>query len=57
MTTAPDRNPATGRLKPPVLRKPERDKCGAGVTPCGAPARFYPAGWLCSDHAPGTKTA
>ncbi|MFE1902914.1 hypothetical protein ACFW96_04485 [Streptomyces gardneri] len=29
-----------------------RGKCGAGVQPCRAPARFYPAGWLCDDHRP-----
>lgn len=26
--------------------------CGAGVTPCGAPARLYPAGWRCEPHRP-----
>lgn len=52
-----DRDPATGRLKPPTLRRPVPHQCGAGVTPCGAPARFYPAGWLCTEHAPGRKAA
>lgn len=23
--------------------------CGAGVTPCGKPARLYPCGWRCDD--------
>src|ERR1700733_14287500 len=26
----------------------------AGDGPCGAPARLYPAGWRCDEHAPGT---
>lgn len=57
MTTDPDRDPVTGRLKPPVLRRPVPYECSAGVTPCGKPARFFPAGWRCVDHAPGTKAA
>lgn len=28
-------------------------QCGAGVTPCGAPARLYPCGWRCDGHRPG----
>jgi hypothetical protein len=32
-------------------------ECGAGVTPCGAPARLYPCGWRCNDHSPGTYGA
>lgn len=28
-------------------------RCSAGVTPCGAPARLYPAGWRCEAHRPG----
>lgn len=28
--------------------------CGAGVKPCGKPARLYPCGWRCDDeHKPG----
>lgn len=27
-----------------------RGTCGAGVIPCGAPARLYPAGWRCAEH-------
>lgn len=31
--------------------------CGAGVTPCGKPARLYPCGWRCDDeHKPGRAT-
>ena len=52
----PDRDPGTGRLKAPTLRKPAPAKCEAGITPCGAPARLYPAGWRCTEHAPRTKT-
>ncbi|MFD9033280.1 hypothetical protein ACFVZW_19325 [Streptomyces sp. NPDC059567] len=29
-----------------------RGQCGAGVTPCGAQARFYACGWRCDDHRP-----
>lgn len=27
--------------------------CGAGVTPCGKPARLYPCGWRCDDCIQG----
>ena len=30
-----------------------RGQCGAGVTKCGAPARFYACGWRCDRHRPG----
>ncbi|MEU4351753.1 hypothetical protein [Streptomyces sp. NPDC023838] len=30
-----------------------RGECGAGVTKCGAPARFYACGWRCDSHRPG----
>jgi hypothetical protein len=29
-----------------------RGACGAGVTPCGKPARFYAGGWRCDEHKP-----
>lgn len=29
-----------------------RGLCGSGVTPCGAPARFYACGWRCDSHRP-----
>lgn len=32
-------------------------RCQAGVNACGAPARFYPAGWLCDEHRPGSRAA
>lgn len=32
-------------------------RCQAGVTACGAPARLYPAGWLCDEHRPGSRAA
>lgn len=36
-----------------VRQPPPTQPCGAGVTPCGAePARLYPCGWRCDDHAP-----
>lgn len=38
----------------PVIRTHE---CGAGVTPCGAPARPYPCGWRCDDHSPAAMRA
>ncbi|QKW15345.1 hypothetical protein [Verrucosispora sp. NA02020] len=31
-----------------------RGVCGAGVTPCGEPARLYPAGWRCDAHVPSS---
>lgn len=31
--------------------------CDAGLTPCGRPARFYPAGWRCDEHRPGRQQA
>ncbi len=49
-------DPDTGRLIPPVLRPPVPYECSAGVTPCGAPARFFACGWRCVDHAPGAQT-
>ncbi|CAM5525566.1 MULTISPECIES: hypothetical protein [Streptomyces] len=33
-----------------------RGQCGAGVTPCGAPARLYACGWRCDTHKPGATT-
>lgn len=46
--------PQPGRASPATAAPPVvyRGKCGAGVSPCGAPARFYAAGWLCDDHRP-----
>ncbi len=47
-----DAAPSTKRAvseAPPITY---RGKCGAGAQRCGAPARFYPAGWLCDDHRP-----
>jgi hypothetical protein len=32
-----------------------RDRCNAGVTPCGAPARPYLCGPRCGQHAPNAK--
>lgn len=42
---------------PPPLRPVVPHICDAGVTPCGAPGRLFPAGWRCEDHAPRRKTA
>lgn len=41
--------------QPPVIRPPTPGKCSAGTTPCGQPARFYAAGWLCPQHSPATQ--
>jgi hypothetical protein len=57
MNATEDRDPDTGRLRPPQLRPVVPHVCDAGVTPCGAAARLFPAGWLCGDHAPRTKAA
>lgn len=38
--------------RPPVHRSHE---CGAGGSPCGQPARLYPCGWRCEDHAPAAR--
>ncbi|MFI8499653.1 hypothetical protein ACIGFK_14295 [Streptomyces sp. NPDC085524] len=46
--SVPSTRPAV-KGAPPIAY---RGKCGAGVQPCGAPARLYPAGWLCDDHRP-----
>ena len=40
----------TGR---PPMPEVTPGRCGAGATPCGAPAHLYPAGWLCGRHRPG----
>ncbi|MFG3173702.1 hypothetical protein ACGFZC_01360 [[Kitasatospora] papulosa] len=52
MSTLENRAPNTGRLQPPRLRPVIPRECEAGVTPCGKPARLFPAGWRCVDHAP-----
>lgn len=57
MSTDMDRDPDTGRLRPPVIRPPVPHRCSAGVTPCGKPARFFACGWRCVDHAPGAQAA
>lgn len=58
MSALENRDPATGRLRPPQLRTVVMHVCDAGVTPCGAEARLFPAGWRCAEHAPrSTKTA
>ena len=58
MSGAAEHDPATGRTQPPELRTVVPFVCEAGVTPCGAEARLYPAGWRCAEHAPrGTKTS
>jgi hypothetical protein len=36
----------------PAIRPHE---CGAGITPCSAPARLYPCGWRCPDHFPAAS--
>nr|WSW63149.1 hypothetical protein OG513_33795 [Streptomyces sp. NBC_00998] len=46
--TVPRTEPTVSGVRPVVYR----GKCGAGVTPCGAPARLYPAGWRCDHHRP-----
>ena len=58
MSGAEGGGPAAGRPQPPELRTVVPFVCEAGVTPCGAEARLYPAGWLCAEHAPrSTKTS
>lgn len=52
MSAAENRDPDTGRLRPPQLRPVVPFVCDAGVTPCGAKAQLFPAGWLCPAHAP-----
>jgi hypothetical protein len=47
-----DARPADIVSRPPIVMAPPR-RCGAGVTPCGAPARLYPCGWRCDEHSPG----
>lgn len=37
----------------PARTKPRPRECGAGVTPCGAPALLYSCGWRCDPHRPG----
>lgn len=50
--------PHDRRPQPPQLRPVTPHECEAGVTPCGAAARLYPAGWRCAEHAPrSTKTS
>jgi hypothetical protein len=39
----------------PPAPKVTAGRCDAGATPCGAPARLYPAGWLCDGHRPGRR--
>jgi hypothetical protein len=39
----------------PPRTRPTRGACGAGVTPCGAPAQPYLCGWRCDTHAPNAK--
>jgi hypothetical protein len=42
-------------VQPPRgVSAPQRGVCGSGVVPCGQPARFYPAGWRCDEHAPSS---
>lgn len=57
MSVLESRDRATGQLQPPQLRVVAPHVCEAGVTPCGKPARLYPAGWRCDEHAPRTKAA
>ncbi|RKN55921.1 hypothetical protein D7193_15140 [Micromonospora costi] len=35
-----------------VRRSPPSQGCGAGVVPCGRPARLYACGWRCVEHPP-----
>ncbi|MFJ7337851.1 aromatic ring-opening dioxygenase LigA [Streptomyces sp. NPDC101116] len=39
---------------PPTEEKPRPKSCDTGKPRCGAPARFYPAGWRCDRHRPST---
>ena len=57
MSALENRDPGTGRLRPPQLRPVIPHVCDAGVTPCGKPAQLYPGGWFCKQHSPGTKTS
>ncbi|MDQ0792041.1 hypothetical protein [Streptomyces sp. B1I3] len=57
MSALENRDPDTGRLRPPQLRPVVPFVCDAGVTPCGEPARLFPGGWFCQQHKPGTKTS
>lgn len=50
--STPDRDPDTGRLRPPTMRPVIPHVCDAGVTPCGKAARLFPGGWFCADHKP-----
>lgn len=34
----------------PAIVAPTPGVCGAGITPCGQPARLYPGGWRCDEH-------
>lgn len=56
--TMPNVN-ASGQPMPvaPPIPRPMPGKCNAGVTPCGAPAQFYPCGWRCADHSPAAERA
>ncbi|NLG55647.1 MAG: hypothetical protein GX542_08365 [Rhodococcus sp.] len=47
----------TASISAPPRARVIPGRCQAGVTACGAPARFYPAGWLCDEHRPGSRAA
>lgn len=38
----------------PQIQRLAAGRCGAGVTPCGQPARLYLSGWRCDAHKPHT---
>ncbi|MEU9516613.1 hypothetical protein [Micromonospora sp. NPDC048169] len=46
-------SPSTGEPVRRTAPAPPTQPCAAGVTACGAtPARPYPCGWRCEQHAP-----
>lgn len=44
-------------IDPPPVPKVTPHRCSSGVTPCGAPARFYACGWRCDEHSPAAMRA
>jgi hypothetical protein len=44
-------------VEPPVLKPITPGECDTGRPRCGKPARLFPAGWRCVDHAPAAMAA
>ncbi|HCA85485.1 MAG TPA: hypothetical protein DEQ61_08330 [Streptomyces sp.] len=50
-------DPGQPTIAAPAVRPPTPHRCSSGVTPCGAPARFYACGWRCDGHSPAAMRA